>query len=249
MDINAIIIDDEDAARNILKRLISENFPSVNIIGEAANVKDAVKLINKMNVELVILDIEMPNESGLALFDYFENPKFETIFCTAYSQYAIQAFDVSAIDYVLKPVSITKLKLAIEKAIKMHGQNSVLNRINALRENIYESRMQKIALPLSDGIIFVKINEILYFEAEGSYTHVHTIAKKILVSKKLKHFEDLFESDNRFFRTHRSFLINADNVYKYSKKDGASLIFENGIEIPIAREKVKDFDNFLNEKK
>lgn len=245
MNINAIIVDDEASARNMLKHLIMEHCPLVHIVDEAQSVKEAVKLINKNNIDIVFLDIEMGNENGFALFDYFEKPTFETIFCTAYAQYAVQAFDVSAVDYILKPIDIKKLQQAIEKAIKMHGQNSIIQRINTLKENLAVTKTQKLALPLSDGLIFVKIADILYFEAEGSYTNVTMYNKNILITKKIKYFEDLMNNDNRFFRTHRSYLVNIDNMDKYIKKEGASILFENGKTVPVAREKIKEFDEFL----
>lgn len=101
--IKAIVVDDEENARLIIKNFIAEYCPSVEIIDEAEDVKSAVKLINKNQVDLVFLDIEMPNENGFALFDYFNKPTFETIFCTAYSEYAIKAFEVSATDYLVNP--------------------------------------------------------------------------------------------------------------------------------------------------
>ena len=94
ISIKAIIVDDEPAARSLLRKIINEHCPAVEIIDEAPDVKTAVKLINKHKVELVFLDIEMPNENGFALFEYFDTPTFETIFCTAYSDYAIKAFEV-----------------------------------------------------------------------------------------------------------------------------------------------------------
>lgn len=155
--IKAIIVDDEPSARSLLQKMIHEHCPSVEIVDEAPDVKTAVKLINKHKVELVFLDIEMPKENGFALFEYFDVPSFETIFCTAYSDYAIKAFEVSAVDYILKPISISKLTVAVEKAIKLLGQSQILNRVNALKENLTVNKLQKIALPLSDGLVFVKI--------------------------------------------------------------------------------------------
>ena len=241
----AIIVDDEAHARSLLSNTIKEHCKGIEIIAEAENVKEAVKLINKNNIELVFLDIEMPNENGFALFEYFDKPSFVTIFCTAYSEYAIQAFEVSAVDYLLKPVSISKLQDAIEKAIKTRGQNQILQNINVLRENITVNQLQKIALPLSDGLVFIKIDDILYFEADGSYTHVITNKEKYLVSKKIKEFHELLTNDSRFFRVHRSYLVNIQQIKKYSKKDGATLVFENNKVIPVAREKKNEFDGYI----
>lgn len=243
----AIIVDDESHARSLLFNTIKEHCKGIEIVAEAENVKEAVKLINKNNIELVFLDIEMPNENGFALFEYFDKPHFVTIFCTAYSEYALQAFEVSAVDYLLKPVIISKLQEAIEKAIKTRGQNQILQSVSALRDNLTVTELQKIALPLSDGLLFIKIDDILYFEADGSYTHVVTNKEKYLVCKKIKEFHELLTNDSRFFRVHRSYLVNIQQVKKYSKKDGATLVFENNKVIPIAREKKNEFDGYIGD--
>ena len=241
----AIIVDDESHARSLLFNTIKEHCKGIEVIAEAENIKEAVKLINKNNIELVFLDIEMPNENGFALFEYFDKPSFVTIFCTAYSEYAIQAFEVSAVDYLLKPVTISKLQDAIEKAIKTRGQNQILQSVNTLRENITVNQLQKIALPLSVGLVFIKIDDILYFEADGSYTHVISNKEKYLVCKKIKEFHELLTNDSRFFRVHRSYLVNIQQIKKYSKRDGATLVFENNKVIPVAREKKNEFDGFI----
>jgi two-component system, LytTR family, response regulator len=122
MTLNAIIVDDEPAARSMLRQIITEHCPMINLIDEAPDVKSAVKIINNHTIDLVFLDIEMPEENGFALFEYFNQPTFETIFCTAYSEYALRAFEVSAVDYILKPISISKVILAVEKAIKVNSK-------------------------------------------------------------------------------------------------------------------------------
>jgi two-component system LytT family response regulator len=242
---NCIIVDDEESARSILKKIITENCADITICDAVGDVASAVKSINKHKPDLVFLDIEMPNQNGFSLFDYFDNPSFETIFCTAYSEYALKAFEVSAVDYILKPVSISKIVGAIEKAIKIAGQNQIINRVNALKENIRNNNLQKIALPMNDGLIFVKLEDVLYFEADGSYTNVVLKNTKTLVSKKIKEFDELLANDNRFYRTHRSYLVNIMQIKKYTKREGALLEFEDGVSIAVAREKVKEFDEFI----
>lgn len=241
----ALLVDDEAKARSMLRNIITEYCSGIEIIGEAGSVSEAVKIINKQQPNLVFLDIEMPIENGFALFDYFEQPPFETIFCTAYSEYALQAFEVSAVDYVLKPVSISKIQQAVEKAIKTHGQNQIIEKVAVLKENIAVHQLQKIALPLHDGLHFIRLEDVLYFEADGSYTHVITTKEKYLVCKKVKEFDELLSNDSRFYRVHRSYLVNVLRVNKYSKKEGASLLFENQKVIPVAREKKSDFDEFI----
>ncbi len=245
MTLNAIIVDDEPAARSMLRQIIAEHCPMLHLIDDAPDVKTAVKLINKHAIDLVFLDIEMPEENGFALFEYFNAPTFETIFCTAYSEYALRAFEVSAVDYILKPISISKVIGAVEKAVKLVGQNQIIQRVNVLKENLSLNKLQKIALPMADSLVFVQLEDIYFFEADGSYTNVITQNGRTLVSKKIKEFDELLANDSRFYRVHRSFLINTHQILKYNKKDGAMIEFAGGFAAPIAREKVKEFDEFI----
>ncbi len=242
--IKAIIVDDEENARLILKNFVSEYCPSVVIIAEADDVKSAVKLINKNEIDLVFLDIEMPNENGFALFDYFNKPTFDTIFCTAYSEFAIKAFEVSATDYLLKPIGLTKLKEAIEKVEAKRLVKNTGN-IEALKENLSQKEIKKIGILIGDGIVFMDLNDILYFEADGSYTTIHHKNGSDLTVKKIKHFEDLLSSDKRFFRIHRSYLINVSLIKKYSKKEGLSVTYDERTLLPISREKKEEFEEFM----
>ena len=242
--IKAIIVDDEENARLILKNFVSEYCPSVTIIAEADDVKSAVKLINKNEIDLVFLDIEMPNENGFALFDYFNKPTFDTIFCTAYSEFAIKAFEVSATDYLLKPIGLTKLKEAIEKVEAKRLIKNTGN-IEALKENLLQKEIKKIGILIGDGIVFMDLNDILYFEADGSYTTIHHRNGSDLTVKKIKHFEDLLSSDKRFFRIHRSYLINVSLIKKYSKKEGLSVTYDERTLLPISREKKEEFEEFM----
>lgn len=243
--IKAIIVDDELNARSLLRNFIEDHCPEIEIIADAEDVKSAVKIINKNQVDLVFLDVEMPNENGFALFDYFNKPTFETIFCTAYSQYAIKAFEVSAVDYILKPIGITKLKEAVEKVVLKRALNLPQTNIGILKENLQENKIKKIGVHIGDGIVFMDLNDILYFEADGSYTTIHHKNGKDLAVKKIKHFEDLLASDTRFFRIHRSYFVNITLIKKYSKKDGLSVTYDDKILLPISREKKEEFEEFM----
>ncbi|MEL1240988.1 LytR/AlgR family response regulator transcription factor [Flavobacterium flavipallidum] len=243
----AIIVDDEPKARSILRNIILKYCEGIELADDASSVVEAVKIINKQKPDIVFLDIEMASDNGFALFDYFDKPPFETIFCTAYSEFALKAFEVSAIDYILKPIAITKVQSAVEKAIKTRGQNKIIEHISILKENLSSTKLQKIGLPLSDGLQFLKIEDLLYFEADGSYTKVITTTANYLVCKKIKDFDELLQNDNRFYRVHRSYLVNILKISKYNKREGATLVFENDKLIPVAREKKNDFDEFISE--
>ncbi|WP_304064767.1 LytR/AlgR family response regulator transcription factor [Pedobacter glucosidilyticus] len=241
----AIIVDDEAKARSLLRNFLEEYCPQVLVIDEAADVKTAVKLINKNEIDLVFLDIEMPNENGFALFDYFNSPKFKTIFCTAYSEYAIKAFEVSAVDYILKPIGIQKLIDAVNKLEGYHLHKE--NQIKILQDNLSEKRIKKLAVNIGDGMIFLDLNDVFYFEADGSYTHVHHKEGKHLAVKKIKYFEDLLYADARFFRIHRSYLINTELLKKYSKKEGLFVSYDDRVMLPISRERKEEFEHFMQQ--
>jgi two-component system LytT family response regulator len=145
--LNCVIIDDEGKARRILEAILKEHCPELQVVATAEDVPSGVKIIQKHNPDIIFLDIEMPGYTGFQLLEFFENPGFEVIFTTAYSEYALQAFQVSAVDYLLKPIQINQLKIAVEKAIRMHGNSQVIERLSALKENIEEKTLQKLLYP------------------------------------------------------------------------------------------------------
>jgi two-component system, LytTR family, response regulator len=244
--LNTIIVDDEQSARDFMEQFLMEHCPEINIVGVAADVSTAVKLINKNTIDLVLLDIEMPNENGFALFDYFLEPKFETIFCTAYSEYAVKAFQVSAVDYLLKPIGLAKMLEAIEKVKQKRRAKQVsVATMQILKENLAERKLKKIAILIGDSLVFMALNEIEYFEAQGAYTNIHHKNGTDLTVKNLKHFEELLSADKRFFRIHRSYFVNLTLIKKYSKKDGLSIAYNDKVVLPVSREKKEEFEELM----
>ncbi len=240
----AIIIDDETKARNVLKTMLLDNSPKITKIIEADNLLDGVSLIQSEKPELVFLDIEMPENSGLEILNFIDKDSynFEIIFVTAYSEFAIQAFQLSAIDYLLKPIRPTQLIEAVDKAISQIGNSQVSVKLEELKLSLQSSNFKKIGLPYSDGIKFVNFIDIISFEAEGMYTSVSTKNDgTILVSKPLKHFVDTFKEMKTFYRPHRSFLINLAYIKEYVKKDGGYILMENNKTISISRDKKEEF--------
>ncbi|MBP6456834.1 MAG: response regulator transcription factor [Chitinophagaceae bacterium] len=239
----AIIVDDEAKARRLMEVLILENCAEIEIVGFAENVPDAAKLIHKKQPDLVFLDVDMPQYNGFELFNFVDKTEFEVIFCTAYSEFALKAFEVSAVDYLLKPIQISLLIKAVEKAIKLKNSNMQLSeRISTLQQNIANNELKRIALPVSDGWLFINIDTLLNLEAEGSYTKIFiNDGSKLLISKKLKEFETIFEHNPNFFRTHRSHIVNLNAIKQYAKQDGGIIILSNNANIPIARERKEDF--------
>ncbi|MFN8285022.1 MAG: LytTR family DNA-binding domain-containing protein [Chitinophagales bacterium] len=248
MKYKAIIIDDEAKARRLIQTLIEENCPQIEIVAEAEDVPNAVKAIHLHKPDIVFSDIDMPNYDGFQLLDFVEKADFELIYCTAHNDYALKAFEVSAVGYLVKPVQISLLVKAVEKAIQLRNvQPTITQRLDTLKENIKENALKRIALPVADGLHFVDLTDLLYLEAEGAYTHV--VLKnnsKLLISKKLKEFETLLSENKNFFRTHRSFVINTDAIQQYIKSDGGSILMSNNVEIPVARERKEDFQQLFD---
>lgn len=235
--LKVIAVDDDANARSVLRAMMTEwAAEKVEWLGEAENVPEAVRVIQKTQPDLVFLDIEMPGYSGLQLLEFFnpEDINFRIVFCTAFSEYALQAFRMSAIDYILKPVQWADVERAIDK---MHTEWTKEQLIN-LRENLkVEKKQQKIALPVSDGFLFLPISKISYIEASGAYSEIHDAeGKKIIVSKKIKDFEEFLLDDPRFIRPHRSFIINIEFVKRYVKQEGGYLVMEDGAQVPVSRE-------------
>jgi len=245
--ISAIIIDDEQDSREILRSYLSKYCPQIDLLDECADIIEARKSILKNSPQLVFLDIEMPRGNAFDLLDQWGEINFEVIFITAYSQYAVQAFNLSAAHYLLKPVDIQELKAAIDKvAIKL--KTNQRQDYSTLIENIQNKNHQedKIALPTLEGLIFVKVHQIIRCEADGSYTKIHLEANKILIAtRKIKEFEQLLMEHN-FFRVHRSHLVNLDKIEKYYKGDGGYVLLSDGSSIDVARRKKEAFLECLN---
>lgn len=240
----AIIIDDERKARSVLKVLVEENCPKINKIFEAEDLLSGIELIKKEQPNIVFLDIEMPEHSGLEILNFIEKEvyNFEIIFTTAYSEYAIQAFQLAAIDYLLKPVRPNQVKEAVEKAIKFLGSSQINNRLEELKKSLTSSNFNKIGLPFSDGIKFVNFEDIVLLEADGMYTKITTkTSPEILVSKPLKHFVELLGKQTMFYKPHRSYLINLSFIKEYIKKDGGYIVMDNDKVVSISKDKKEEF--------
>jgi two-component system LytT family response regulator len=247
--LKAIIVDDEGKARRILERFIVEYCPQLEIVAIVEDVPEAVKAIQKTNPDVVFLDIEMPGYNGFQLLDFFDEIDFEIIFTTAYSEFALRAFQVSAIDYLLKPIQIEQLTNAVQKLEKIHGHSLIRERIATLQKNIEDHKIKKIIIPLSEGSLFVELKDILYLKAEGSYANIFfKDGNKVIVSKNLKDYEDQLTMEEGFFRTHRSFLVNTEYIKQISS-DGSEATLVNDAIINISRERKQELINYLKQQK
>ncbi|MBK6984520.1 MAG: response regulator transcription factor [Bacteroidetes bacterium] len=244
---NAIIIDDEERARNTLSSLLLNYCPEINVLATCSNVPDGVLAINKHKPDVVFLDIEMPDYNGFELLGFFREIDFDIIFVTAYSEYAIKAFEISAVDYILKPIDIDQLKNSVEKLKQKKLHSQMQEQIELLKESYKGDDIRKIALSMSNGLTFVEVADIVLLEADGAYTTFYLKdGQKILVSKKLKFYEDILSNRSFFFRTHRSYFINVNFIKKYSRSENA-ILMDNGTSINISRDRKQEFETLLKE--
>lgn len=242
--LRAVIIEDEQKARRILQTLLEENCEGIEVMAAAEDVPTGVKAIIAHKPDVVFLDIELPGFNGFELSDFFDEVKFEIIFTTAYSEYAIKAFQMSAVDYLLKPIQIDQLRSAVEKARERRG-SQMDEKMKALKDNLQGRNMRKIALPIAEGLLFVEEKEIVYLEADNSYTTVYfSNGTKILVSKNLKEFTEIIDSPDSF-KPHRSYYVNVNHIRQYNKADNGSLVLDNGHVVHIARDRKQEFLEFF----
>jgi len=239
--IRAILVDDEESARDVLENLLLRFCPDIELIAKCQNVEQAVEVINREKPELVFLDIEMPNYAGYEIVNFFKEINFEIIFVTAYDQYAIRAFEIAAIDYLLKPINIERLKSAVARAYQSRNSKHQINRISVLSNTLENKELKNIVISDKGNQHIVAIARIIAIEAQESYCVIHTADKKYVVSKNLKHYETIFESLPQFFRVHKSWIINKGYLKHYSKSE-LTIQLTNGLITKLSKYKKAEFE-------
>lgn len=242
--LSAILVDDEPKAIKNLQYLLERYCPEINILSTANTVDNAKIEIEKHKPDVVFLDIEMPKKSGFELLEITTHP-FQTIFVTAYDNFAIKAFEVSAVDYLLKPIEIERLQQAVGKLSK--EKNTAINN-NVLITNINAKKITQIVIPYKDAQMVVKLKDIICFEANQAYCKIYFIKNNSLTvqlySKSLSYFHDMLKNHSTFFRSNRSWLLNLEKVITFSKKKHLTQLAFN-IEATISKNKLKDFESQL----
>ncbi|MGV4412772.1 LytR/AlgR family response regulator transcription factor [Chryseobacterium sp. T1] len=231
MKITAVIVDDEKIARDVLKNYLTKYCPQVELLGEAENIKEAVPLIAEVQPQLVFLDVEMPFGNAFDVLEATKDFSYETIFITAFSQYSLQALNKSASYYILKPIDIQELIVAVNKVVESLEKKEELNRNRVLLDNLKQKPdKQQLILPTLQGFDVVRIEDILRLQADGNFTQVYLKdGTKKMVCRFLKHFDDLLEVP--FVRVHRSHIINIHFVKSYHKSGTATLMDDTEIEV------------------
>lgn len=238
---SVIIIDDELRARTLSKGLIETYCPGFEIVEMCEDLPSGVKAIRKHKPHLVLLDIEMPNHSGLELLDFFEDGQidFSVIFITAYSEYAIQALRMAAVDYLLKPVEPADLEMAIERFKNQMETKSKQNLAGLARLSV--GVPDKIGVPTSNGFRFIRKDEILFLKADNSYTEVKLVTgEQLLLCRILKNFNDVFSTDPEFVRCHKSYIINTKHIFEYTRSNGGFVTMADKTEIPVSPDRLAD---------
>jgi len=217
--------------------------PKVQLMGEAASIKEAKVLIEGNDLDLVFLDVEMPFGNAFDLLDQLPNRTFETVFVTAYDHYAKDALNNHAAYYLTKPINIDELINAVNYV------ETVLEKEIALEGTVLSAKSNgvigKLTLPQQDGFQVLNVSDIVYCKADDNYTEIFLESKKILVSKTLKYFEDALK-EFPFARVHKSYLVNVNEVVKYRKGKGGSVVMSNGKEVLVSASKKKEFLSFFN---
>jgi two-component system LytT family response regulator len=242
MTLATIIIEDEATSREILREYLTKYCPQVKVLGEAATIKEGLQLIETNALDLVFLDVEMPFGNAFDLLEQVPDRSFETVFVTAYDQYALDALNHHAAYYLMKPISIDELQKAVNYVGEIKEKEYILED-TVLRPKI-KNVEGKITLPQQDGFQVLNVREILYCKADDNYTEIYLTNKKILVSKTLKYFEEALIAFP-FARIHKSYLVNVNEIVKYKKGKGGSVVVSNGKELLVSASKKKDLLSYF----
>ncbi|WMN07742.1 response regulator [Marivirga arenosa] len=240
--IRSIIVDDELKSRESLQILLTDFCENVEVLALCQNVDEGLKAIKSHDIDVVFLDIQMQRETGFDLLSKLDKKNFEVIFTTAFSEYAIKAFQYSAIDYLLKPIDIQELNRAVNK-ITERKKSDISARLDYLLETIspQNKEFKKVALPCHDGLVFASLEDIVYLEASSNYTIFHMKdGQTHIVSKTLKEYEDLL-SNTKFCRIHNAHMINIDYLKKYVRGDGGYVIMHDDKSLDVSKRKKSGF--------
>lgn len=233
--IKSVIVEDEEAAKIALEGYIKKFCPQVHITGTASNCKEAIEMLHRLQPQLIFLDVEMPFGNAFDVLDGCRDLQFETIFVTAFSEYSLKALNQSAAYYLLKPVSIEELIIAVNKVQQQLQSQQFFNRNRIILENFKEPKpgKQQIILPTNDGFEVVKMEDIVRLKGNGNFTDVYLKdGTKKMVCRFLKHFADMLPMP--FIRIHKSHIINIHFVKSYHKSAGGYVVMKDNAEVELS---------------
>lgn len=249
-ELKTILVEDEETSRDTLRNYLVKYCEGVNIVAECANIKEGKEAIEKHDPDLVFLDVEMPFGNAFDLLEQIPSIRFETIFVTAYSQYAIKAINYSASYYILKPIDIDELEKAVSKAretiaAKSSSDNTLQTKV--LLENIRttQNQQKKIVLPVLDGFEVENVSDIIRCEANDNFTNFYLVGgEKKVICRTLKFYDDIL-SDSGFIRVHRSHLINTQYIKSYKKGKGGIVVMSDNSHVDVSSSKKQDLLDFF----
>lgn len=240
--IKAIIVDDEPNARVVLKQLILKDQINIEIVSECECLTDAVSAIKTHKPDVVFLDVQMPKYAGYEIVDFINPIDFQIVFVTAFDNYAIKAFEVNAMDYILKPIERNRLSQTIKKIALHIEKKRKQEEYQLLAESFRNNQISKIIIPEIGDRRIVDTNSIIAIEAQSSYSRFFlSDSTEFIASKTLKYFDNILEGDKRFTRTHRAYVVNLDYIISINKKD-YSIHLENGVVAKVSRNRMDIFD-------
>jgi two-component system LytT family response regulator len=255
MSLTAVIVDDESLARENLRMMLEEFCPEIEVIGMAGGVQQAREMIDAMQPQVVFLDIRMPSGAeGFELLDSIEQKNFLVVFVTAFKDYAVKAFNANAIHYILKPIDIDDLMAAVKKIVSTHQQfaanpenyGDYIHLLRDLTQSISnKTYSNKVTISHTKGMKIVEDDTILYLEADGNCTCIYFTDKtRYLDTRTMKVYEEML-NPKKFYRIHKSFIININHLKEYLSEDGHFAVMKNGMQIPVARNRVSMFITML----
>ena len=250
MAIPVLIVDDEADARENLRLMLNEHCPELEVAAMAASAKEAREIIASKPPLALFLDIKMPGEDGFSLLRSIADLELPVVFTTAYDEYALQAFRENAVDYLEKPIDPEELVRAVNKLLRLiddpelAAQRSV--GVKALANDPGSPLSTRVAVPSRDGLVLLRHKDILYLEASDSYTVVHVRdGKRTISSKHIRVFETNLDP-KKFFRVHKSYIINLEHLKGFSRSEGNMAVLDNGALVPVSRRKLPELLALVN---
>jgi len=239
MEITALIVDDEADNRSVLRNLLKMFCPHIKVVGEAANINTAYDLVIEHKPAVVFLDIQMPGGNGFNLLKKFKEVPFDVIFVTGYDKYALEAIKLSALHYLMKPIEVGDLQVAVKRLEQSIRHKDLILQFENVEHNLNELE-KKITLHTNDKVVFIPLKDISHFEGEGNYTNIYTDAKKHTSSKNLGEYEEMIEGNEQFYRIGKSCIVNLNCITNYSKGEPCMLTVSEKFTYEISRRKKQE---------
>jgi len=248
--IKSIIVDDEKLSRNTLKKLLELHCPEVEVVAECEDAGSASVQVASLKPDLVFLDVAMPGKNGIEFLREYEEINFEVIFVTAHDKYVLQAIRFAAVDYLSKPVEELQLITAVANARKRIASKSANQHMEIFLHNMQQKTNQQemqLCVPSVKGFQVIKISDIIYCEADNTYTNIYLLNnQKLMASRPLIDYETILQ-DSSFVRIHKSYLINMKHLKEYQKGEGGTAIMSNGKQLDVSRRKKESFITYMKQ--